>query len=75
MSNSTVQAQNVMMAKWGLQRQSSQQTPTDANVFDEYQVIFGAPMSASKREALDALFPHDGYNGPTMGLGSLIQAF
>jgi hypothetical protein len=54
----TEQAQNVMMVKWGLQRQSlSHQTPTDANVFDEYQVIFGAPMSASKHEAIQALFP------------------
>jgi hypothetical protein len=40
-----------MMVKWGLQRQSSQYTPTDANVFDEYQAIFGAPLSASKRAA------------------------
>ena len=52
-----VQVQNVMMAMWGLQRQSSPQTPTDANVFDEYQVIFGAPMSASKREAIRTLSP------------------
>jgi hypothetical protein len=46
-----------MMMKWGLQRQSSQPMAPDANVFDEYQAVFGAPMSVSKRKAIRTRFP------------------
>lgn len=56
-SNPTVQAQNVMMMKWGKQQQHSLQSPAGTNVFDEYQAVFGAPLSESKCEAIRTLFP------------------
>jgi len=30
---------------------------SEANVFDEYQAVFGAPMSVSKRKAIRTRFP------------------
>jgi hypothetical protein len=51
-SNPTVQAQNVLMAKWGV-RQQDQAPQSDAEGdFDEYMALFGGPLSESKREAI-----------------------
>jgi hypothetical protein len=50
-----LQAESVLMKKWGLQ-----------SSFLRFEAIFDGPLSASKREALDALFLEDGYNGPTL---------
>jgi hypothetical protein len=50
--NPTVQAQNVLMAKWG---EHPQQLAVQAGVdgeFDEYLALFGGPLSESKRETI-----------------------
>ena len=55
--NLTVQAQNVLMAKWGV-RQQDQAPQADAEGdFDEFMALFGGPLSESKREAIRMLFP------------------
>ena len=52
-----MQAQNVIMAKWGL-RQQDQVPQADAEGdFDKYMALFGEPLSESKREAIRMLFP------------------
>ena len=55
--NPTVQAQNMLMAKWGERpQQPAAQTGADGE-FDEYLALFGGPLSESKREAIRMLFP------------------
>ena len=55
--NPTVQAQNVLMAKWGERpQQPAAQTGADGE-FDEYLALFGGPLSESKQEATRMLFP------------------
>ena len=54
--NPTVQAQNVLMAKWGVRPLQPAQTGVDGD-FDEYLALFGEPLSESKREAIRMLFP------------------
>ena len=55
--NPMVQAQNVLMAKWGVRpQQPSTQSGADGD-FDEYLALFGGPLSESKREAIRMLFP------------------
>jgi hypothetical protein len=51
-----VQAQNVMILKWGLNQQPNQDAMDD-DAFKEYQTFFGRPLSASKREAIRTLLP------------------
>ena len=53
--NPTVQAQNVLMAKWGLRPLQPAQTGANSD-FDEYLAVFGGPLSESKREAIKMLF-------------------
>jgi hypothetical protein len=55
-SNPMVQAQNVMILKWGLNQQPNQDAMDD-DAFKEYQTFFGRPLSASKREAIRTLLP------------------
>ena len=54
--NPTVQAQNVLMAKWGVRPRQPAKTGVDDD-FDEYLALFGGPLSESKREAIRMLFP------------------
>lgn len=55
-ANPTVQAQNVLMAKWGAQpRQARAQMESDD--YDDYLALFDAPLSESKLEAIRTLFP------------------
>ena len=52
-----MQAQHVLMAKWGV-RQQDQAPQADAEGdFDEYLALFDGPLSESKREAIRMLFP------------------
>ena len=53
--NPTVQAQNVLMAKWGVRPLQPAQTGVD-DAFDDYLALFGEPLSNSKREAIRMLF-------------------
>jgi hypothetical protein len=39
---------------------------TDRGSFSQLREILDGPVSADMQEALDALFPEDGYNGPTL---------
>ena len=55
-TNPTVQAQNVLMAKWGMQTLQKSLSGEDG-AFDEYLAMFGEPLSESKREAINMLFP------------------
>lgn len=57
--NPTVQAQNVMMLKWGCSHSSQMIGDNDATAFNEYEALYGAPLSESKREAVRALFAAD----------------
>ena len=54
--NPTVQAQNVLMAKWGVRPLQQALSGADG-AFDEYLAMFGEPLSESRREAIDMLFP------------------
>ena len=63
-SNLTVQAQNVSMQKLGDANMA--QSP-DSWAVDRYKAIFAASMSASKQEALQALFS-DGLDPMAMAL-------
>ena len=56
-SNPTVQAQNVLMAKWGLCQQDQAPQADAEGDFDDYMALFGEPLSESKREAIRRLFP------------------
>lgn len=58
-SNPTVQVQNVLMLKWGCTEPAQVQPEDDAAAFDEYQALYGVPLSESKQEALRALFSAD----------------
>lgn len=58
-----LQAERVLMKKLGMQ---SEAEPTDPGSFSQFKAILDGPLSASKREELDALLPDDGYNGPTL---------
>ncbi|RLN09848.1 hypothetical protein C2845_PM11G18690 [Panicum miliaceum] len=53
-SNPEVQAQNVMMRSLGI---TSDSRLPDANAFDEFVVIFTSPLTPSKQDALNLLFP------------------
>jgi len=52
-SNPTVQAQNVLMQKLGVVYMTQRPDP---EALDTFKTIFVAPLSASKQEALRALF-------------------
>lgn len=56
-SNPVVQAQKVIMTKWGIREQLQQHLSDDNAEFDEYMAFFGGPLSTSKREAIRTLFP------------------
>lgn len=55
-ANPTVQAQNVMMAKWGMRPQQPG-AQTETSDYDDYLALFDAPLSGSKLEAIRTLFP------------------
>ena len=52
-----MQAQNVLMAKWGLHQQDQAPQADVEGDFDEYMTLLGGPLSESKREAIRMLFP------------------
>ena len=52
-----MQAQNVLMAKWGLCQQDQAPQADAEGDFDKYVALFGEPLSESKREAIRMLFP------------------
>jgi hypothetical protein len=56
-SNPTVQAQNVLMAKLGVGVQRPSAQTGTGNDYEEYLAMFDGPLSASKCEAIRALFP------------------
>ena len=52
-----MQAQNVLMAKWGLCQQDQAPQADAEGDFDKYMAVFDEPLSESKREAIRMLFP------------------
>jgi hypothetical protein len=52
-----VQAQNVLMAKLGVGVQRPSAQTGTGNDYEEYLAMFDGPLSASKCEAIRALFP------------------
>jgi hypothetical protein len=63
LNNPELQAERVLMMKLGIQPDAVQ---TDRGSFSQLREILDGPVSADMQEALDALFPEDGYNGPTL---------
>jgi hypothetical protein len=57
--NPTLQAQKVLMLKWGMMDTTEQSVHTEAN--NKYDSVFTAPLSDSKHEAFKELFPEDSY--------------